>query len=449
MSVDAPLSFGQLYSWREVATYPDAWLQEANLPTAWDLRGLELGRVKAALRLLIDRHEPLRTTYHLRDGEPVQRVHSSVTPPIEHIDRMVTDRGDPDRTKDALVAQPLSMTDELGWRGQLITTGGAPMFLALSFSHLIVDVWSIHKLQDQFRTLVSNLDDRAPRAPSPSELGRRQRGESWRTRRDGAVRYWQRILGEDLMHQFPTAPSGAHRPRIQATLHSHRLGGLATQAAMRHGVTAPAVLLALLAAGLSKHIDADRVTMSLMSSNRFDPEHQHTIGTLNQLIPVAAPVDHGASIAEHIRHLHWLTTRAYRHSCYDVDRVTELAAEAAAATGQEPGHGCWFNHVFRCWYNYLQLDRKPSDPKDRTPAELIWTPRARQYGQPFDVRVSVRHGRTAVALRVDPEIIPADGVTDILRTVALGTQLAVSDPECSLKDLWSTGPRRLPRSLWP
>ena len=62
MYVDAPLSNGQLYSWREVETYPPSWLHEANLGTAWSLRGLTLDRVTAALQELVDRNEPLRTT---------------------------------------------------------------------------------------------------------------------------------------------------------------------------------------------------------------------------------------------------------------------------------------------------------------------------------------------------------------------------------------------------
>jgi hypothetical protein len=45
VSVEAPLSFGQLYSWREIESYPSPWLPEANLPATWDLRGLSMARV--------------------------------------------------------------------------------------------------------------------------------------------------------------------------------------------------------------------------------------------------------------------------------------------------------------------------------------------------------------------------------------------------------------------
>ncbi len=443
MSVEAPLSHGQLYSWREVETYPPGWTKEANLPATWDLRGHSAARVDAALRALIARHEPLRTTYHLREGRPVQRVRTDIEPPIARVDRVITDYGDPDRTTTALVDVPFPMTEELCWRGELVSTDGEPMFLSLSFSHLILDVWSIIELSAQFSALLADPDHTPPPGPSQRELHAAQQTDAGRTKQAGAERYWRKVLADEAIHQLPTLPLETTRDRIQATLSSHRLGGLAAQAANQHGVTAPAVLVALVAAGLAEYTGAERVAISLMSSNRFAPEFQHAVGTLNQLVPVVTTVDPGATLAEHIRRTHWAGVRAYRHSSYDVDRIAALAAEA----GHQGPHDCWFNHLFQGWFNYLQFDDQPGDPADETPAELAWTPVARKYGQPFDVRVTVRGGRTSVALRTDPDVVDADGLTAILRAVALGTRRAVTEPDSALKELWS--PADLPAALFP
>ncbi|MGH3859104.1 condensation domain-containing protein [Actinokineospora sp.] len=445
MHVDALLSHGQLYSWREVDTYPRDWKKEANLPATWDLRGRTLEQVRTALRRLFDRHEPLRTTYHLRDGEPVQRVHADLPMPVDRVDRVITDYGDPDRTTAALVDVAFPMTDSLCWRAVLVTTGGEPMFLSLSFSHLIVDVWSIIELEAQFKALIETPDAPEPVCLSPRELAGRQREESWQGRQNSAERYWRRVLADDLTHQFPTLPLEKTEHRVQATLHSNRLGGLAAQAAKQHGVSAPAVLLGLVAAGLAEHTGAERVAMSVMSSNRFAAEYQHVVGTLNQLIPVVTTVDHRSTLAEHLTALHWASAKAYRSSLYDLDRIAAMAEEANAA-GE---HDCWFNHLFQCWFNYLQLDGRPCDAADETPAELVWTPVARQYGQPFDVRVTVKGGRTSVALRADPDVVSAQGITDILRAVALGAERAATDPDSTLKDLWSARAEPLAPTLFP
>ncbi|GAA0440324.1 hypothetical protein Acor_12880 [Acrocarpospora corrugata] len=449
MPVDAPLSHGQLFSWREIERYPDDWMQDANLPIVSDLRGLPLARVENALRVLMARHEPLRTTYHLVDGQPVQRVHETAEPPIERVDRVVRDWEDPEDVKNELCAVPFAMEGGLCWRGQLVTTNGSPVFLALSFSHLILDVWSINHLTDQFGALVADPEAVAELGPSPTELAHEQRTDLWRDRKEASERYWRRTLGDVLADPLPTLPAKVKRDRLEATLHSHRLGGLAALAARKLGVTAPALVMALVAAGLARHTNTGKVAMSLMASNRFAPEHHHVIGTMNQLIPVVATVDPGAPLSEHVKRLHWAGARAYRYSSYDFDRVAVLAAEAAAERGEEPAHDCWVNQLFRCWFNYVQLDRQPSDPVAKTPAELLWTPLAQQYGQPFRVRVSVINGRTSILMLADPTIIPAEGMADMLRTIALGVQVAATDPETSLKDLWNAGHETLAPSLFP
>jgi hypothetical protein len=166
VSIDAPLSFGQLSSWRVVDAYPPDRLHHANLPATWDLRGLTLHQVKAALRGLFNRHESLRTTFYLRDGDPVRRVNPRATPPICHVDRARTDPDDSGRTTTDLLGRPFAMTDELCWRGVLATTAGTPTFLSMAFSRLIQDEWSIQRLETQFRALVD--DTRTPEPATPS-----------------------------------------------------------------------------------------------------------------------------------------------------------------------------------------------------------------------------------------------------------------------------------------
>ncbi|MEV4068109.1 condensation domain-containing protein, partial [Nonomuraea dietziae] len=162
MPVESPLSHGQLFSWREIERYPEDWLAEANLPATWDLRGLSTGQVTAALERLVERHEALRTTYHLGGDVPVQHVHEVVAPPIERVDRIVTDPSEHERTKAELVALPFSMAGDLNWRGRMVSSRGAPVYLSLTFSHLIVDLWSIHHLQDEFKALTSGAGAVAP-----------------------------------------------------------------------------------------------------------------------------------------------------------------------------------------------------------------------------------------------------------------------------------------------
>ena len=444
MAADAPVSCGQLYSWRELETYPQDWMREANLITCWGVRGLPLERVAAALQRLIDRHETLRTTYQLRDGKPVQHVHEAPTPPVERVDRVIrslADWNDAEHERAEADGAPFSMIDDLGWRATLVTSSGEPMFLSLCLSHQIVDIWSLLNLKVQFKALLADLDAPAPHAPTPRELACAAPGGQ-----NGIDQYWRRLLDDDAMYQLPSLPAGVKRNRIQATLHSSRLGWLAARVAKRNGVTTPTVLMALVAAALSWHLDTERVAISLMSSNRFRREHQNIIGTMNQLIPVIAAVDHGSTLAEYVKKLHWVAAKAYRYSGYDIDRVSALAAETVAAGERSAVHDCWFNYLFRTWFNYVQFDNQAPEPGEDMPARLVWTPLARQYGQPIDIRVTAKEGSLALALRADPAIIRADELTSILRAVAVGVYLAANEPGTSLKEMWSWD---IPASLFP
>ena len=451
MVIEAPLSFGQLYSWREIDAYPEDCKHEANLPATWDLRGSTLAQAQAALSRLVRRHDSLRTTYSLRDGVPVQLVQADVPAPVEVVERVVTGPADADASTESLLGMPFPMTGELCWRAVLVTSGGAPMFVSLSFSHLILDVWSVLELERQFRAELASAsaesggpvgaESGGPFGPMPRELAAQQRQESAAGRRAASERYWRGVLPEQVDDRLPAPGDGVRQHRIQATLHSHRLGVLAAQVAREQGVTAPAVLMGLMAAGLSEHLGTERVVMSLMSSNRFAAEHRHVVTTMNQLIPVVVTVDHGASLAEHVTRLHWAAAKAYRYSSYDLDRVLAIAAETGVGEG--------FTSLFRCWFNYLQLDAEPPEAGRDTPAELIWTPVARQHGQPFDVRVTLRGGRTSVALRTDPHIVPANALTGMLRMLSLGVERAAADPSSALRDLWNCRGADVPASLFP
>src|SRR5690348_5673242 len=87
MPIEAPLTFGQLSTWRSMETFAAGRLAEVNVSDCCELRGLRTGAVLEALRCLTEEHEALRTTFHVVDGRPVQRVHAELAPRVEVLDR--------------------------------------------------------------------------------------------------------------------------------------------------------------------------------------------------------------------------------------------------------------------------------------------------------------------------------------------------------------------------
>ena len=69
---DLPLSFSQQRVWFIDQFQPNSFLY--NVPRSLRMRGrLDIAALQQALQEIVSRHEVLRTTYHMRGGNPVQR----------------------------------------------------------------------------------------------------------------------------------------------------------------------------------------------------------------------------------------------------------------------------------------------------------------------------------------------------------------------------------------
>ncbi|HEY3483401.1 MAG TPA: hypothetical protein VGL02_31400, partial [Streptomyces sp.] len=66
-------------------------------------------------------------------------------------------------------------------------------------------------------------------------------------------------------------------------------------------------------------------------------------------------------------------------------------------------------------------------------ASLTWAPPARNAGHPFYVRVNGDGARwVELTVRADPDLLPEEDVTTVLRTVVLGALRAVTAPDGTL-----------------
>ena len=82
---ESPVSFAQRRLWLLDRLEPGTALY--NLPIGLRLSGrVDLGALERALNEVVRRHEVLRTTFAVRDGEPVQLITPSLTVPLPVID---------------------------------------------------------------------------------------------------------------------------------------------------------------------------------------------------------------------------------------------------------------------------------------------------------------------------------------------------------------------------
>lgn len=442
MSIQAPLTYGQLSTWRSIETFATDRLSEVNVPVTWDVRGFDAAAIRGAMRVLVARHESLRTTYHVVDGQPVQRVHPDAPQRIEQID-YADEPNTAERVTTELYQRALPVLADPGWHGVLGTSAGQPSFLALSLSHMVVDVAATVELEAQFRSLLTGSVDEAQAGPAPRVLAQLQREDGWISRRRGAEKYWRRLLTDGPVRNLAEPPPRARQRRIEATLQSHQLTILAAQAAAKHGVSAQSVVMAMTAAALGHLVGRRRVVLSMMSANRFERQWQPVVSTMNQLVPLVCDIDPDLPLDRYLKRVHLNALLAYRYGSYDVDRAAAWSAEAAGPDGTRFEHDCWFNYVPEPEHRLAGIVGQPPA------ATCTWTAPRRHEGHPFYVRVN-SDGRSwlRVGLRTDPDLVDEADVVRALRLVALGVLRSATEPDARLGALVDD-PGELPATIFP
>ncbi|WP_217558585.1 non-ribosomal peptide synthetase [Paenibacillus sp. GbtcB18] len=144
-----PLSLAQNRLFVLQQLYPDSTAY--NLPLALNLTGkLDQDRLRGAIQGLIDRHEPLRTSFDWADGKPVQRIHERVS--FELVVHALMDAADLN-TFARLVVRPFDLRKAPLIRAFLATDGESRHTLLLDIHHIVADGVSMNVMARDFEEL--------------------------------------------------------------------------------------------------------------------------------------------------------------------------------------------------------------------------------------------------------------------------------------------------------
>lgn len=144
-----PLSLAQnrLYVLQQL--YPESTAY--NLPLALNLTGkLDQDKLREAIQGLIDRHEPLRTSFDWADGKPVQRIHKRVS--LELAVHAFMDAADLNTFARSFV-RPFDLRQAPLMRAFLATDGEGRHMLLLDIHHIVADGVSMNVLARDFERL--------------------------------------------------------------------------------------------------------------------------------------------------------------------------------------------------------------------------------------------------------------------------------------------------------
>src|SRR5215813_11889154 len=167
----APLSFAQFYIWASDRKAPGN--PSHNLPVGFRIKGqLDVGLLEESFNAIARRHEALRTTFAVKDGEPIQVIHSECRIKIAIVELDHLPIGESTiklrrlASKESVESFDLSRLPLI--RVSLYKLGDLDHVLIVNLHHIIADGLSIGPLLNELDSLYRAF--RSGRSPNLPEL---------------------------------------------------------------------------------------------------------------------------------------------------------------------------------------------------------------------------------------------------------------------------------------
>jgi amino acid adenylation domain-containing protein/non-ribosomal peptide synthase protein (TIGR01720 family) len=334
------------------------------MPAAYWLDGeLDLDALRWALSALVRRHESLRTTFPVVDGEPRQQVGDPGGPAtadaggagaaagrgelVEH-----DLRGSPSAADDARLlaareaVRPFDLQAGPLFRAALGRLAGDRHLLALTAHHAVSDGWSLAVLTRDLLALYAARREGRPDPLPPLRIQYRDFA-AWQSTRLGPPRpagsgaplrgsaaYWQqRLAGElralDLPADRPRPLTQTFRGSAASVSLPAVLGGRLLRLARSEGVTANVLLLAVVKAVLHRYTDQEDIRVGAPVAGRGPEalaELQDQVGCYVNTLVLRDEVRGGEPFTALLRRVRDTVFAALEHQDYPFDRLVEELA---------------------------------------------------------------------------------------------------------------------------
>lgn len=332
-----PLSYHQRRLWFMEQLQPGTPLY--NVSRAILLEGnLDARALQGALQALVARHEVLRTTYHARDGEPVQCIEPPCELPLRCID---VPAAGPGASLEALLQGPLrdearrpfDFARDLMIRAVLFRLDAQRHVLLLTIHHLACDGWSLRLLFDELSQLYAGrLHGHTPPLPDIPiryvDFARWQRSAPQESKFARRIAWWQeQLAGAPPVLELPTdnarpplaTGAGAFMPLALPRSLRDALDALAG----RERVTRYTVMLAAFVVLLHRYSGMRRFLVGTVSAGRQRQETQRVFGFFVDTVVLQADLSGAPSLREMLHRIRDTSVSAMEHADVPFDRIIE------------------------------------------------------------------------------------------------------------------------------
>jgi amino acid adenylation domain-containing protein len=113
----------------------------------------DVQRLRWAFQALVDRHASLRTTFEVRSGKPVQRIHERVELCFQEVDLPEANEGSVMRRVNEEAQQPFDLETGPLLRVHVVAVPDGGRVILVSVHHIVADFWSLAVLIQELDTL--------------------------------------------------------------------------------------------------------------------------------------------------------------------------------------------------------------------------------------------------------------------------------------------------------
>ncbi len=334
---DLPLSFTQERLWCLIQAQPNNLVY--NIPSAYNLDfPLNLPALENSLNEIARRHAVLRTTFPIKNGQPIQVIPSNFSLKLPIVDFSSFNAKQQQRKLQRIIEKeaqkPFDLSRENGWRVKLVRFSDEKHVLISTVHHIVFDGVSGSIFAKELNTLYPAFSQGKA---SPLEENTIQYADfaywqrQWLESSAGKAveEYWQQQLsGQIEALQLPIDYSRSNIFDYQGASQSLQLSPQLTQAlkslSQQTGTTLFSCLLVAFKTLLHQYTGQEDITLVSPMAGRSHPETQQLIGYFNNLVVLRTNLSGNPTFRELLEQVNQVTLEAYKHEDMPLDKITQF-----------------------------------------------------------------------------------------------------------------------------
>ncbi len=433
-----PLSFSQQRLWFLDQLEPGSPLY--NIPSALRLSGrLDVQALERSLNEVIRRHETLRTTFAVQDGQPVQVIAAQGALPLPVVDL----RSLPSTSREAEAlrlatqeaGQPFDLSGGPLIRASLLRVAEEEYIIFLTMHHIISDGWSMGVLVREIIELYESFTI-GHHSPLPElslqyvDFAGWQRKWLSGKRLEEQLQYWQKQLGENPapILELPTDRPRSARRTSQGAERSFTLSP-ELSAALNHlsqqaGVTLFMTLLAAFQVLLYRYSGQEDICVGTPIANRTRAEIEGLIGFFVNTLVMRGDLSGGVTFRELLARTRETALGAYAHQDMPFEKLVDTL---------QPERDLSHPPIFQVMFALQNLPPGLRKLKNLTVAPV----NLHSGTAKFDLTLVMAEGdaRLSGSLEYNSDLFEARSIERFLGNFQVLLESIVADPGCKISAL--------------